>query len=135
MSKPCWRPSGTQAPAMQHDSMDFEREAIMSGSSYNSVCPRCGANMACYYDWKPYDTVGGQCLECGFSYHTREARMGLKKVNSLRADAGLPPLAKLRPQTDETAACGIRSCRNQPRGLKKGPDNENVQSIDSNHAS
>jgi hypothetical protein len=56
--------------------------------------------MACYYDWKPYDTVSGQCLECGFSYHTREAQMSLKKVNRLRAEAGLPPLTKLKPQTN-----------------------------------
>jgi hypothetical protein len=56
--------------------------------------------MACYYDWKPHDTVSGQCLECGFSYDTKEAQMSLKRVNRLRAEADLPPLTKLKPQTD-----------------------------------
>jgi len=72
----------------------------MSGSGYNSVCPQCGAKMACYYDWKPHDTISGQCLECGFSYHTREAQMSLRKVNRLRTEANLPPLTKLRSQTN-----------------------------------
>jgi hypothetical protein len=67
--------------------------------------------MACYYDWKPYDTASGQCLECGFSYHTKEAQMSLKKVNRLRAETGLPPLKKLKPQANNVAA----SSRRQPR--------------------
>jgi hypothetical protein len=79
----------------------------MSGSSYNSVCPKCGAKMPCYYDWKPYETVSGQCLECGFSYYTKEVQMSLKKVNHLRKEAGRPPLTKLKPQTDEAAASGL----------------------------
>ena len=75
----------------------------MSGSSYNSVCHKCGEKMACYYNWKPYDTVSGQCLECGFSYHIKEAQMSLKKVNRLRAEIDLPLLKKLKSPANEVA--------------------------------
>lgn len=72
----------------------------MSGSSYSSICPKCGANMVCYIDWKPYDITSGQCLACGFCYHTTEAQMSLEEVNDLRAERDLPPLKKLKPQTN-----------------------------------
>lgn len=72
----------------------------MSGTSYSTTCPKCGANMGCYYDWKPYDTVNGQCLECGFSYYTKETQMSLKEVNNLRTGRDLPELEKLRRQAN-----------------------------------
>jgi len=72
----------------------------MSGTSYASACPKCGADMVCHYDWKPHESVKGQCLECGFSYCTREAQMSLKQVNRLRTERGLPPLKTLRQQTN-----------------------------------
>ncbi len=70
----------------------------MSGADYNSPCPKCGADMNCYVDWKPYDTVRGQCLECGFSYRTEQIQMTLKQVNRQREEFGLPPLTRLKPQ-------------------------------------
>ena len=39
----------------------------MSGTSYNAVCPRCNStNLICSSDWKPFDSVSGECLDCGF---------------------------------------------------------------------
>ena len=72
----------------------------MSGTSYSSTCPKCGGNMACYNDWKPYDITSGQCLECGFSYYTKEEQMNLEEVNDLRAEYDLPLLKKLKQQTN-----------------------------------
>ena len=71
----------------------------MSGAAYSSMCPKCGLDMDCYTNWKPYDTVSGQCLECGFSYYTAEAQISLEEVNELRTERDLPPLKKLEPQT------------------------------------
>lgn len=67
----------------------------MSGESYTGICPQCGRSMECYSDWKPHDTVGGYCLDCGFEYSTVEGQMTLEEVNTLRADEGLKPLDKL----------------------------------------
>jgi len=72
----------------------------MSGTSYSSGCPKCEANMDCYSDWKLYDITSGQCLECGFSYYTTEAQMNMEEVNDLRAERDLPPLKKLKSQTN-----------------------------------
>lgn len=70
----------------------------MSGTSYSNTCPRCGAAMNCYFNCKPHDSVNGQCLECGFSYDTKERQLGLKQVNRLRYEIDLPVLDKLKPQ-------------------------------------
>lgn len=72
----------------------------MSGCSYGSQCPKCGAEMCCYSNYKPYDVVSGQCLECGFYYYTTETRMTLEEVNELRKEADFPLLEQLRQQTD-----------------------------------
>ena len=74
----------------------------MSGSSYDNVCPRCGGpNLKCYSDSRPYDTVSGECLDCGFSYYVEEDRLTLEGVNSLRQDYDLEPLEKLAEPTPE----------------------------------
>ena len=76
----------------------------MSGCSYGSICPKCGGEMSCYSDYKPYDTVFGECLNCGFTYYTKEEQKTLEEVNERRLDAGLEPLTKLREPTPEPAA-------------------------------
>ena len=72
----------------------------MSGCSYTSTCPNCGSEeMGCYSDTKPYDTVNGECLNCGFCYHTEQGQMELWEVNDVRQDHDLPPLEKLAQST------------------------------------
>ncbi len=73
----------------------------MSGVSYPDSCPKCGGDMNCYSDWKPYDTVGGECLNCGFFYYTKEGQMILEEVNTLRKDWGYEPLEKLVEPLDK----------------------------------
>jgi len=71
----------------------------MSGCNGTAPCPKCGAQMQTYMDWKPYDYVSGECLECGFSFYTADEQMTLDEVNQRRADYDLEPLEKLRDQT------------------------------------
>ena len=71
----------------------------MSGSSYESICPMCKAdNMSCSSDWKPFDLVSGECLECGFYYWTEEGQMTLEQVNEAREERDLEPLTELAEQ-------------------------------------
>ena len=71
----------------------------MSGCSGTAPCPKCGAEMDTYMDWKPYDYVSGECLECGFCYYTIDGQMKLDEMNEKREELELPPLEKLRDQT------------------------------------
>ena len=67
----------------------------MSGTSYEARCPRCGKDMYCYSDWKPYDCVSGECLNCGFTYWTQEGIKTLKELNEIRKENELKLLKKL----------------------------------------
>ena len=67
----------------------------MSGSSYSGVCPRCNKEINIYSDWKPYECVSGECLNCGFTYWTQEEIKSLKELNEIRAENELKPLKKL----------------------------------------
>ena len=69
----------------------------MSGWSDSSICPKCGSNnMMIWADYKPHDTVGGECLDCGFYYYTAEGQMTQKELNQRRKDYDLKPLKKLK---------------------------------------
>lgn len=78
----------------------------MSGSSYDSTCPRCGGVMECYSDWKPIDMVEGHCLECGFSYRTVASMASLSEVNELREAREMEPLNALRSPSQEWLDAG-----------------------------
>lgn len=68
----------------------------MSGCSGNQKCPACGGVLYTYSDYKPVDSISGECLHCGFAYQTQYYRMSLKDVNARRADFdNLRPLTKL----------------------------------------
>lgn len=82
----------------------------MSGCGYTSTCMKCGAEMDCYADWKPYDISSAECLSCGFEYHTQEGQLTLEEVNSRRADQGLEPLKQLAKQIEE----GGEPCQPSP---------------------
>jgi len=70
----------------------------MSGVSGASPCPKCGAQMQTYADWKPADYVSGDCFECGFFYYTADGQRALGEVNELRAEHDLEPIEELRKQ-------------------------------------
>jgi len=67
----------------------------MSGESHMETCPNCGNEMDCWSDWKPFSTVGGECMNCGFHYWTETGQMTLKDVNELREGLEKRPLKKL----------------------------------------
>lgn len=67
----------------------------MSGFSSGGTCPSCEGEMITYQDYKPFDNVSGDCLECGFSYYTKTCRMTLAEVNEQRSDIDLEPLTEL----------------------------------------
>ena len=51
-------------------------------------------------DHKPFDTVGGECLECGFHFWTETAYMSLDELNENREVNDLEPLAELPKQEE-----------------------------------
>ena len=74
---------------------------MMSGAGGASPCPECGGEMQTYMDWKPYDIVSGECLDCGFSYYTAEEQLTLEQVNERRALYDLEPLKQFKKQVEE----------------------------------
>ena len=73
----------------------------MSGWSDSQDCPKCGSKdtLMTFGDHKPRDTVGGECLECGFEYHTVEGQMTLDDINIQREEIhDMEPLTKLKDQ-------------------------------------
>lgn len=69
----------------------------MGTHSYDAECPRCGKDMNCCSDTRS-GHVSGECLECGYSYYTKEENMTLEEVNERRIDWELKPLKELRKQ-------------------------------------
>ena len=72
----------------------------MSGSSFGGTCHKCGYSIICYSDYKPHSTVSGECLDCGFCYHTVDGQMTLEEVNELRVNMELEPLEVLKKQKE-----------------------------------
>ncbi len=71
----------------------------MSGWSESETCPRCGVEGALEAFGDRYE-VGGNCLECGYSYGIKSSIMPLENVNVLRTMAGMQPLEKFREPQD-----------------------------------
>lgn len=71
----------------------------MSGWTDSQDCPNCGGvdSLKTYGETRPYDTVGGECVECGFAYSTEEKQMSLDEVNEIRENYDLEPLTELKP--------------------------------------
>lgn len=73
----------------------------MSGTSYDSICPKCnGENLMCSSDYKPFDCVSGECLDCGFTYWTQDGQLTLEEVNESRKGFELEPLKELNKQEE-----------------------------------
>ena len=69
----------------------------MLGHSEQTNCPYCNSpNLMTHIETKPYNISNGDCLNCGFSYYTKETQSTLKEVNQMRKSVGLPALKKLK---------------------------------------
>ena len=69
----------------------------MSGVSSSAKCPICGEEMSIYSDWKPFESVCGECLNCGFTYYTKVEQMSLADINERRGEEEPP----LKPITEK----------------------------------
>jgi hypothetical protein len=78
-----------------------KEENFMSGTSYDQVCPWCGGKMMCSSDYKPHESVAGECLDCGYIYYTESQTNTLAEVNERRKDFGYRKIKKLKKQTNE----------------------------------
>lgn len=73
----------------------------MSGFSNSIECPNCGSATAdLYQDYKPFDYINIQCLECGLIISPSVDYMTLKNLNDIRRDMGLP-LIKKKPKQNK----------------------------------
>ena len=70
----------------------------MSGWSEARDCPYCNGKDT-LEAWGDRFSVGGTCLECGYSYRTIEEQMTLDEVNETRKDCDMEPLTALKPST------------------------------------
>lgn len=83
----------------------------MSSNSYEGTCPNCqGVTQETSWN-KPYPSVSGDCLECGFNWYAIHEFMTLDALNEMReehmdmqgetepGDVLYPPLKELPPQT------------------------------------
>ncbi len=70
----------------------------MSSWSDNQDCPMCGGKDSLMMSGgnKPYDNGSGECLECGFSFYTKEEQMSLDDVNESRVMCDMEPVTKLK---------------------------------------
>ena len=71
----------------------------MGTHSYTAECSKCGSQMNHWVETRN-NHVGGECLECGLYYYTKEDRLSLKEVNEMREGADLKPLKKLKKQVN-----------------------------------
>jgi len=57
----------------------------MSGSIYESICPRCGrSGMKCCSETKPFDQSSGECFNCGFTYYTIDKVLTRNELKELQ---------------------------------------------------
>jgi len=79
----------------------------MSGFSSQEICPICGKPMTAYSDYKPFDSVFGECLNCGFTYYTKVEQLSLEELNERRKEEGLKPLTQKHLDRFKDAIKGI----------------------------
>ena len=75
----------------------------MSGCSGSQDCPRCSGkdSLMTYSDWKRFEGVSGECINCGFAYYTKAYQMELSEVNEMRTDRELKPLKEIPKKFEE----------------------------------
>lgn len=70
----------------------------MGTHSYSDECPKCGESMCCWNDTRSFHS-GGECLECGYSFYTKEGKLTIEEVNERREEQELKPIKKLKRST------------------------------------
>jgi len=71
----------------------------MSGYSETQDCPRCGSKESLEASIDR-DEVSGECLECGYEYHTAFSVLTLDEVNDERGNCEMGPLKELKPAVE-----------------------------------
>lgn len=66
----------------------------MSSHEYDKQCPNCFKDMCYYADTKPFETIYGECLNCGFTLWTETAFKELTELNEIRTWQDLKPISK-----------------------------------------
>ena len=58
----------------------------MSGNSYDSDCYKCGGinTVMCSSESRPFESVSGFCLECGWEYWTEEGQLNEEDLKEFR---------------------------------------------------
>ncbi len=54
--------------------------------------------MCCWNDTRSFHS-GGECLECGYSFYTKEGKLTIEEVNERREEQELKPIKKLKRST------------------------------------
>lgn len=72
----------------------------MSGFSDGCACPNCGEQADKYTDWKPFDYISIQCLNCGLRIFPEISYQTLEELNESRAELDFEPLDEL-PRQDK----------------------------------
>jgi len=64
----------------------------MSTHSDIQICPECGKKaLVTHFSNRPYDSVSGICLHCGFGYKTIEERVDKMELEDMRKDYEYDP--------------------------------------------
>ena len=67
----------------------------MSGCSYTSICPECEEEtLLCCSESRPYDIVSGYCVNCGFTYYTKEEKLTKEELKEQQKNHNYNPKTK-----------------------------------------
>lgn len=63
-------------------------------TDWDQPCPNCGGNMMCTGNTRT-EAQSGDCIECGYEFHTTYGQLSLEELNERRVDWELEPLKEL----------------------------------------
>ena len=68
----------------------------MGSNSYGTECPKCGSGvfMVSQDTHIPYSS--GECLDCGYTFYSKDDQMTLEEVNERRRDFDMDEITKLK---------------------------------------
>lgn len=61
----------------------------MSSHSTDAPCPNCKGVMDVNYETRPFESISGECINCGFFFYTVADQCALEGLNERRKEAGL----------------------------------------------
>lgn len=69
----------------------------MGSHNYGADCPKCKCvdSLNVTSNNRPFESVSGECIECGWSYWTISGQMGLEELNEVRNDYDMEELSEL----------------------------------------